>query len=216
MSDTSGIYSIGAVAAMIEVPVATLRTWEERYGVVVPARSQGGHRLYSHDHVEQLRFVADQVADGLSVADAHRLLAERIATRTDPPLLQPEPRPRWSILLAERDPYAAELADHFLRAAGYDVTRTFDADELLAPSTGTGRRPDLVLIDLLIAGGRGLELCRALSRDRGMRVVALSSVEQGEAALAAGAAAFLLKPVDPQDLVSTVRDRLDHVMSSSS
>ena len=54
---TAAIYSIGAVARMLGVPTATLRTWEERYGVVMPDRSPGGHRLYTRDHVEQLRFV---------------------------------------------------------------------------------------------------------------------------------------------------------------
>ena len=78
-----GIYSIGAVARMLELPVATIRNWEQRYAAVVPERSAGGQRLYSRDQVEQLRYVASQVARGLSAADAHRLLAERGAG--DPP-----------------------------------------------------------------------------------------------------------------------------------
>ena len=44
--------------------------------MVVPERSPGGHRLYSSDQVERLRFVAAEVTRGLSAADAHRLLAE--------------------------------------------------------------------------------------------------------------------------------------------
>ena len=70
-----GIYSIGAVARMLDLTVATIRNWEERYAAVVPERSPGGQRLYSREQVEQLRYVADQVARGLSAADAHRLLA---------------------------------------------------------------------------------------------------------------------------------------------
>ena len=61
---------------MLEIPVATIRNWEERYATIVPERSPGGHRLYSRDQVEQLRFVAAEVSRGLSAADAHRLLAE--------------------------------------------------------------------------------------------------------------------------------------------
>ena len=60
------LYSIGAVAEMLGVPAATLRTWQERYGVVQPERSPAGHRLYSRDQLEQLRFLADQIAAGLS------------------------------------------------------------------------------------------------------------------------------------------------------
>jgi len=49
------IYSISAVARMVGVPVATIRTWEDRYEVVVPGRNASGHRLYRRDQVEQLR-----------------------------------------------------------------------------------------------------------------------------------------------------------------
>jgi DNA-binding transcriptional MerR regulator len=46
------VYSVSAVARMIGVPVATIRTWEDRYGLVIPDRSAGGHRLYRRDQVE--------------------------------------------------------------------------------------------------------------------------------------------------------------------
>src|SRR5437879_9921797 len=70
------ILSISAVARMLGVPGATIRTWEDRYGLVVPDRNASGHRLYSRDQVEQLRFVHARMAEGLSAADAHRVLAE--------------------------------------------------------------------------------------------------------------------------------------------
>ena len=72
------IYSIGAVAGMVGVEAASLRTWEERYGIVVPTRSRGGQRVYSRDELEQLRFVVDSIEAGSTPADAHRLLAERL------------------------------------------------------------------------------------------------------------------------------------------
>ncbi|HKO86222.1 MAG TPA: MerR family transcriptional regulator [Actinomycetota bacterium] len=55
---------------MLGIPPATLRTWEERYGLLVPERSPGGHRVYSRDQVEQLRFVKAQLDQGISPADA--------------------------------------------------------------------------------------------------------------------------------------------------
>src|SRR4029077_13598410 len=75
--DGTAVYSIGAVAKMVGVPAQTLRAWEDRYGQIVPVRSPGGQRLYSRDHVEQLRFVREHIESGLQPADAHRLLAER-------------------------------------------------------------------------------------------------------------------------------------------
>src|SRR5438552_11267842 len=99
------VYSISAVARMVDVPVATLRTWEDRYGQVVPARNDSGHRLFSRQQVEQLAFVRAQMRKGASAADAHRLLAERAETGLplEPPAA--EPAPRLLILLAEADPY---------------------------------------------------------------------------------------------------------------
>ena len=47
-------YRSGAVARMIQMPVSTLRVWERRYGVVKPAVSPSGHRLYSALDVRRL------------------------------------------------------------------------------------------------------------------------------------------------------------------
>ena len=63
-SESRPIYSIGAVASMLGVETATLRAWEERYGVVVPTRSDGAQRIYSRDELERLRFVVDKVEAG--------------------------------------------------------------------------------------------------------------------------------------------------------
>src|SRR6478672_9048682 len=94
VSDQS-IYSIGALARMLGVTPATLRSWEDRYGVVVPERSAGAQRLYSRDHLEQLRFVCQQMQHGLSAADAHRALAGRLSDQTGSTFAErDEPRER--------------------------------------------------------------------------------------------------------------------------
>ena len=64
--DEHPVYSIGAVERMVGIPVATIRNWEERYGLITPERSQGGHRLYSRGQVEQLRFVKRELDAGPS------------------------------------------------------------------------------------------------------------------------------------------------------
>ena len=58
------IYSIGAVAGMVGVEAASLRTWEERYGIVVPTRSRGGQRVDSRDELEQLRSLSTRYEAG--------------------------------------------------------------------------------------------------------------------------------------------------------
>jgi DNA-binding transcriptional MerR regulator len=71
------LYSIGAVARQLALPPATIRTWETRYGLVVPQRTAGGQRLYSRVQLEQLRSLKAAVQAGARPADAHRLLADR-------------------------------------------------------------------------------------------------------------------------------------------
>jgi len=195
-------YSIGAVARMVRVPPATLRTWEERYGVIQPVRSAGGHRLYSRQDVERLRFVADRVREGISPGDAHRLLSDTSGHLSLPAA---GAGPRIVILLAERDPYAAGFAEFFLKTEGFEVVLALDAADTVGALAD--ERPQLAVIDLLISGGAGLELCRRV-HSRGIPVLAVSSVATRDAALEAGAAAFLQKPLEPLQLVSTVKDLL--------
>lgn len=200
------VYSISAVARMLEVPVATLRTWEDRYGQVVPARNASGHRLYSRQQVEQLRFVRAQMGEGASVADAHRLLAELAETRQ--PLSTPvtRPAPRLLIQLAESDVYAAEFEEFFLKTEGFEVEITLT--DSVAREAFAAARPAVVIVEMLISGGAGLELCRYFRKRAEVAIVAVSAVEVMDAALDAGADAFLRKPLDPRQLVSTVRDLL--------
>ena len=201
-----GVYSIGAVARMLEIPVATIRNWEERYATILPERSPGGHRLYSRDHVEQLRFVAEKVSRGLSAANAHRLLAEHNAGGQALRHDGPGAGTRLVVLVAERDPVAADLAQFFLRTEGYDVHLALAADE--AEEQWIESRPQLAIVELMISGGRGVELCRRLKQRESGAVLAISVLEARDEALAAGADAFLQKPLDPLELVSTVKDLL--------
>lgn len=206
---TDAIYSIGAVARMLGVPAQTLRAWEDRYQQIVPARSGGGQRLYSRDQVDQLSFIRNHIEQGLQPADAHRLLAQHHSEVASIPVEQHRStrggvNAATTVLLAERDPYAAEFAEYFLRTEGYVVRIVLDpaaAAEILRDEP-----PSVLVVDLLIAGGAGLALCRT-ARDNGpVPVLAVSAVDSRDQALAAGAEAFLLKPLEPLQFVSTVRD----------
>lgn len=68
--------------------------------------------------------------------------------------------------------------------------------------------PDLAVVELMISGGVGAELCRQLKSGTDTAVLAVSALDVGDEAFAAGADAFLLKPVDSLQLVSAVRDLL--------
>jgi methanogenic corrinoid protein MtbC1 len=59
------VYAVKQVSALTGVAEATLRVWERRYGVVVPARSAAGYRLYNDDQVAILRAMAALVDSGV-------------------------------------------------------------------------------------------------------------------------------------------------------
>jgi DNA-binding transcriptional MerR regulator len=198
----SGIYSIGALARMLGLTPATLRSWEDRYAIVVPERSAGSQRLYTRDQLDQLRFVCQQMQDGLSAADAHRALAEHLSAEPQLSLNSAQQPGEHTILVVERDPYAAELAEYFLRTEGYDVfvvTTTVDAERVVSEQD-----VDAAIVDLMIEGGAGVQLCEQLGER--VRVLAVSVLDQRDRALAAGAQAFIRKPFDSLTLVSATRD----------
>lgn len=201
------VYSIGAVSRMLDLPSATIRAWEERYSLIAPARSEGSQRLYSRAQVEQLRFIKAQIESGVSAADAHRLLAEQLRTGQAP--LRQEVASEGGpplVLIADRDPYAADHIEHFLRAAGYRAEIALDAAEtrrLIAV-----RSPDVVIVDLLISGVDGFQLVAELAGAGSVPVLAVAAVGAGEDAMRAGAAAFIKKPIEPARLVETIRDLL--------
>jgi CheY-like chemotaxis protein len=205
--EEQAVYSIGAVAHMLDIPTSTLRGWEERYAIITPDRSRGSQRLFSRSQVEHLRFIKAQLESGKSAADAHRLLAQQLSAgplRVAPDAENGE-RPVL-ILLVERDAYAADLEDYFLRTEGYDVCTANELAE--ARALFSERSPDLVIVDLMVSGGAGFGLCAELTAKGSTPVLAVSSIDMPDEALLAGASAFLPKPLKPLALVSAVRDLL--------
>ena len=116
------------------------------------------------------------------------------------------PAPRLLILLAESDPYAAEFEEYFLRTEGFEVEVALG--ENAARDAFATAAPAVVIIEILISGGAGLALCRFFREHDGTAIIVVSAVEAMDAAIDAGADAFLRKPLDPLQLVSTVRDLL--------
>jgi CheY-like chemotaxis protein len=205
--EEQAVYSIGAVAHMLDIPTSTLRGWEERYAIITPDRSHGSQRLFSRSQVESLRFVKTQIESGKSAADAHRLLAQQLAAGPLrlPPSAERGERPVF-ILIVERDHYAADLEDYFLRTEGYDIGTATDVAE--ARALFKERSPELVIVDLMVSGGAGFSLCAELAATGSAPVLAVSSIDMPDEAMLAGASAFLPKPLKPLDLVSAVRDLL--------
>lgn len=74
------MFSIGTVSKYTGVSAPALRQWEERYGVLEPYRDEYGKRLYSREQIDDLIWVHDAISQGLTAAEAHRMLETRKET----------------------------------------------------------------------------------------------------------------------------------------
>ncbi len=63
-------WSIGATAEALEVPAATLRAWDTRYGISPSHRSDGGHRRYTCEDIDRLRVMQRFQALGVPTREA--------------------------------------------------------------------------------------------------------------------------------------------------
>lgn len=81
--DSNGAYRIAAVSRESGVPIATIRMWERRYGVVNPARSSGNGRLYSRQDIERLTLLRLAVDAGHAIGTVANLPDEQIRSRLE-------------------------------------------------------------------------------------------------------------------------------------
>lgn len=71
---TRAVYAISVAADMAEMQIQNLRVYERR-GLIDPARTAGGTRLYSIADIERLIRIRDLLADGLNLAGIARVLS---------------------------------------------------------------------------------------------------------------------------------------------
>jgi two-component system response regulator ResD len=112
-----------------------------------------------------------------------------------------------SVLIVEDDgAIAALVRDHLVRA-GHDVTLASDGDEALTQAEAS--RPDLVVLDVMLPGRSGLEVCSALRRRPPPQPVVLmltarQSEDDAVAGFEAGADDYVRKPFGVMELVRRV------------
>ena len=115
-----------------------------------------------------------------------------------------------SILVVDDDPTVSDVVRRYLERAGYAVTLSADGHDALAAYERN--RPDLVVLDLMLPGLDGLEVCRRLrSSASGVPIVMLTAL--GEEAdrvlgLQLGADDYVTKPFSPRELVLRVQSVL--------
>ena len=74
--NNEAVYNIGVVARMTDIPENTLRVWERRYGFPKSVRTEGGHRLFSPHEVARIKWVKEQMNDGMQISNAIRALEQ--------------------------------------------------------------------------------------------------------------------------------------------
>jgi len=77
-------YNIKVVLNKTGIAADTLRAWERRYGLPVPQRTQGGHRLYSERDIATIKWLLAKQEEGLSISRAVDLWNEQLASDLDP------------------------------------------------------------------------------------------------------------------------------------
>ena len=71
--DSRGVFAISVAAERADLPIQNLRVYERR-GLLEPARTAGGTRLYSEADIVLLRRIAELLAEGLNLAGIRRVL----------------------------------------------------------------------------------------------------------------------------------------------
>jgi DNA-binding transcriptional MerR regulator len=78
VGESNGSLRIGELARRTGCSPALLRAWEQRYGVLQPARTKGGFRLYRDSDVARVRRMRELIAGGLAPAEAARVVLEEL------------------------------------------------------------------------------------------------------------------------------------------
>jgi DNA-binding response OmpR family regulator len=121
---------------------------------------------------------------------------------------------RAKILVVDDEPMVTEVVGRYLGREGFEVTITADGEEALALARQWS--PDLIVLDLMLPGVDGLEVCRTLRRESRVPIVMLTA--RGEevdriVGLELGADDYVVKPFSPRELVARIKSVLRRAAS---
>lgn len=116
---------------------------------------------------------------------------------------------RGRVLVVDDDVALAEMLGIVLRGEGFEPV--FCADGAKAVAMFRESRPDLILLDLMLPGRDGIDVCRTIRAESGVPIVMLTAKADTVdvvVGLESGADDYIVKPFKPKELVARLRARL--------
>jgi DNA-binding response OmpR family regulator len=116
------------------------------------------------------------------------------------------------VLVVDDDAFIRRPLEFILRAEGFEPDTAVDGNDCLDKLAQD--RPDLIIMDVMMPGRDGFDVCQLLKRDPALAqipIILLSArgrEHDREKGLALGAADFLTKPYSPSELIRRVRELL--------
>ena len=117
-----------------------------------------------------------------------------------------------TILVVDDEARIVKLVRDYLERAGFDVLTAGDGETAL--TLARVEQPDLIVLDLMLPGVDGLDVCRRLRRESSVPIIMLTArVEEADriVGLELGADDYVTKPFSPGELVARVRATLRRV-----
>ena len=113
------------------------------------------------------------------------------------------------VLVVDDDPALAEMLTIVLRGEGFDTAVVGDGTRALPAVRDL--RPDVVLLDLMLPGMNGIDVCRAIRTESGVPIVMLTAKSDTVdivLGLESGADDYVVKPFKPKELIARIRARV--------
>src|SRR5215470_11955549 len=179
---TKTIYTTHEVSRLLHVNPRSVINWIEQ-SLLQSYRTPGGHRRIRHD-------------DLLAFLRKHRIPTPASLVTG-----------KFKVLIVDDDPEITDLLQTYLqRQGGFEISSAADG---ITAMIEVGRvKPDLLVLDIMIPGVDGIEVCRRIKADSTNKtaIITVSGTAEREGeVLAAGADAFMLKPVDLDRLHSEAK-----------
>ncbi|HAT2489052.1 MerR family transcriptional regulator [Aeromonas hydrophila] len=174
-SPEEGIYPIREVSRLTGVNAVTLRAWQRRYGLVQPARTEKGHRLYSEQDIRQIGEILSWLERGVSIGQVKGLLSEPQAQPVSDHWQQTLEQFSQALLAFNQRKAEAELND-LLASYPFELVRSRVLQPLVERLLGLWReRPDGELLQQVWLGWLHTRFARHLiEQEKGMPVTLAS------------------------------------------